>query len=173
MKEAVEPLEFEIALWFLAVTTTVKGEPEFVAYVWLGVVSVTSVSVEPSPQLISNLVAFPVTVNVNVTVVPAPPVVISETKVTSRTYVFLKILKEVSLILSRTLIKLSLAWNPTEAPSFNVLKVPPNVVPSAVVLRLAISSSTYFFLAASVSSVGVAKPFTLVENKFAYFNPFF
>ena len=51
------------------------------------------------------------------------------------------------------------------------MKVPPNVVPSAVVLRLAISSSTYFFLAASVSSVGVAKPFTLVENKFAYFNP--
>ena len=59
--------------------------------------------------MISNLVAFPVTVNVNVTVVPAPPAVISETKVTSRTYVFLKILKEVSLILSRTLIKLSLA----------------------------------------------------------------
>ena len=72
MNEAVEPLEPEIALWFLAVTTTVYGEPAFDVYVWLGVVSVTSVSVEPSPQLISNLVAFPVTVRVKVTVVPAP-----------------------------------------------------------------------------------------------------
>ena len=41
----------------------------------------------------SNELAFPVTVNVRVTVVPAPPAVVSAEKVTSRTYVFLNILK--------------------------------------------------------------------------------
>ena len=64
---------------------------------------------------------------------------------------------------------LSPDWNPTEAPSFKVLKSEPSVVPSAVVLILPILLSTYALLAASVFSVGVCKPFTLVVNTFAYF----
>ena len=87
-------------------------------------------------------VAFPVTVNVRVTVVPAPPAVVSAEKVTSRTYVFLNILRVVSFRLSNASTKLSSEAKPT-TPSFKSLKSEPNVCPSAVVLKPAIWVSTY------------------------------
>ena len=86
----------------------------------------------------SNELAFPVTVNVRVTVVPAPPAVVSAEKVTSRTYVFLNILKVVSFRLSNASTTLSSEAKPTAAPSFKSLKFEPNVCPSAVVLKPAI-----------------------------------
>ena len=102
-----------------------------------------------------------------VTVVPAPPAVLSATKVTSRTNVFFCILYIDSFNLSIAEYTVVLVPMLVTAPSFNAIPVP-IVDELAKVLIAPVTESTYALLAASVLLLGVAKPRTEVAKRFAY-----